>query len=1529
MPAKGGSAGKAGDQYEALWVVDEALRIVLGLVEHVIYESLDPEQSRGVEFSVLTTSGDTEFWSLKRQTTAAGWTLASLTRRDEHGRSILGDLIEHVERNNRNVAVFASTLGAAKLEELCSVAATAETLSQRLEQSAELADEHNRYFLPLFAGDRERARKFLLRLQIQIANETALRTRVESLISVLFYDEKGKIVDAAAVRRLLAEYMLEHMHERIDKRNILEHLASEGIRQKDWKTDKTTREKVTAICGAYKRPLLNQLINGIVQSLPGAEILSADRGMPAARRTLIVSGAGGGKSVQAAQLVDRMQGKGVPVLPVRMDVINDDVLTTARLGEMLSLPASPVAVLVGLADGGDCVLIIDQLDAVSVASGRRTEVWSLFEQILTEADGYPNMRVVVGCREFDLEHDQRMRSLGSSFTTAKLESFDLATLDEILSGRKVHVKLKSLLIVPLHLAMFLSLKSEDSEALETRDDLYQAFWLHKQRQATQRLGRTCDFTGVIDRLARWLSENQELSAPEHVLDEVRADADALASEHVLVLADGRFRFFHETFFDYAFARRFAQSGGSILNMLLGSEQHLFRRAQVRQLLSFLRSSEPARYIRELQSLLLDGRVRFHIKRLILQFLGALSDPTAAEWQVLSRLETEQPDLLSHVNKVVSNHTGWFDVLDSAKFFDVSLSSTDGVRDERAVWLCGMPQILEKRSSRVAELLKRYRNREGNWPRYLQYICRSGNAYHGREMFDLFLSLISDGTLDGTRPGFAVNDSWWSGFYSMAEKAPALASEAVAVWFDRRLELWREERARLISDDMSSEGHHLAESLRRQLAGDGDDHGVIAKAAKAPLAFVQHLLPRVAGLVAEHAKSETDELDSDPLWASRFYQHDGHSVHEAILSSLASAMEELARQSPRDLDRLLEPYVDRPHDTIGYLVLRAWTAAPAVYAERLAQFLSEDPRRLKIGYSFWGGGNAGVGMAEQFRSIEAVRAVSPHCSEDQFKALENAIVNLRDERESRELRWRGVRQLQLLAAMDPKRLTPVGQAKLAELRDKFPDVTHNPPKPYSGLAQRESIEDNAQKKMTDEQWLSAMLKYAGVRPGTIDHFENAKGELAGPLEQRTKDEPKRFAALARRIPTNLPGSYFNAIIRGIAAAAPPGNLDVKTGFGSDVVALLERAHSLPNHPCGRWIAYLIEKWSKVEWPQSILEMIVWYATEHPDPSEEVWRRRTPGGQLYDGGSPDSSGMNSTRGAAANAIAALLFARETSPDVLANAIQQLAHDSSVAVRSQAIHALLALLNTRPDGAMSWFVECVGLDPVLLKTAYVEQFIYYAGHRNYLVVRPVLQQMLVSTDSDTVKAAARLTCLLALKNESAVDDAIRVRAGNQDQREAAATIYATNVAHKDVGATCRALLPPFFVDSEVAVQAEAANAFQHIAKLDEVDQANLLGAFLDAKPHASALERAIRSLEDSPVRLPDLVCRLIELGVKEYKSEGGDIRKHGSLVAHDLSKIVIRLYAQSDDVEVRKRCLDAIDQMEMAGFFGLSDELGRLDR
>ena len=130
--------------------------------------------------------------------------------------------------------------------------------------------------------------------------------------------------------------------------------------------------------------------------------------------------------------------------------------------------------------------------------------------------------------------------------------------------------------------------------------------------------------GTVDRLSNCLSTRRQLQAPVPALSGHEAALDAMASEGVVVLEDGQAAFFHASFFDYAFARMFASREEDLVDWLKQDCQDLFRRSQTRQILEFLRNHDPEVYLETLSRLLADESVRFHLKRLALDWLWAAS-----------------------------------------------------------------------------------------------------------------------------------------------------------------------------------------------------------------------------------------------------------------------------------------------------------------------------------------------------------------------------------------------------------------------------------------------------------------------------------------------------------------------------------------------------------------------------------------------------------------------------------------------------------------------------------------------------------------------------------------------------------------------------------------------------------------------------------------------------------------------------------------------------------------------------------------
>jgi hypothetical protein len=160
----------------------------------------------------------------------------------------------------------------------------------------------------------------------------------------------------------------------------------------------------------------------------------------------------------------------------------------------------------------------------------------------------------------------------------------------------------------------------------------------------------------------------------------------------------------------------------------------------------------------------------------------------------------------------------------------------------------------------------------------------------------------------------------------------------------------------------------------------------------------------------------------------------------------------------------------------------------------------------------------------------------------------------------------------------------------------------------------------------------------------------------------------------------------------------------------------------------------------------------------------------------------------------------------------------------------------------------------------------------------------------------------------------------------RKAAAEIYARHAAHKTVGPRAREYLMPFFADSNEAVRIAAAHAFHQLPQLTTDAQASMLSAFLDSKPTGKALVPVLIELERSRVELPDLVCKVAEYCTDDLKKPDGE---RTFAAYHYLPQIVLRLYAQKTDEDIRSRCLNMIDVMERHQVWKLYEELCKAER
>lgn len=132
--------------------------------------------------------------------------------------------------------------------------------------------------------------------------------------------------------------------------------------------------------------------------------------------------AGTGKSVILHDLLERLESQDVSVLALKADSLIG-VTNAATLKDQLSLPASPESLLAAAAKNAIAVLIIDQLDALSLTFSRNQECLNTIIDLIGRAISIPNVRVVVSCRAFDRKFDPILKQIHST------DEFSIEPLD--------------------------------------------------------------------------------------------------------------------------------------------------------------------------------------------------------------------------------------------------------------------------------------------------------------------------------------------------------------------------------------------------------------------------------------------------------------------------------------------------------------------------------------------------------------------------------------------------------------------------------------------------------------------------------------------------------------------------------------------------------------------------------------------------------------------------------------------------------------------------------------------------------------------------------------------------------------------------------------------------------------------------------------------------------------------------------------------------------------------------------------------
>lgn len=1511
MPRPGGPAGKIGNSYEAIWTV----HILIGVVERRINAvTIEPPgiSPLGIEFIVENVDGSHQYHSVKRQKTGGDWSIAKLCHSAKSAnRTILGDLFHSWTNDPRSTASFVSSTGSNELRELAERANSETDLSSfERNLSPELRAKFHKYIVPVCKAGEAVAFSFLRSLEVVLFSHQQLVRTVDQRIDSLFYRHDGPPLHATQVRLGLAEYVLDNLGTRIDYDQTQSFMASCKLGLRDWKRDPTINATVTSINDRYMRAAQAQFINSApIERDVVAEMIDHLR-RAGSKGALLVAPGGYGKSCVLAQCVSCLSSSQIPYLCFRIDSLNH--CTSRQIGAQLDLPASPAVVLGGVAENAMSVLIVDQLDAMSVVSGRSTALWEPFSELCDEVRQYPNMKLVLACRDFDLNHDYRLRTLAGSNSQFSKYTIEKLSRAEVVQSLKIAGRhnddltnrQSEILGVPYHL--FLFLHGQPERGFTTAGQLFDSYWEQKRRILRQRLGRPSEWAQVIDTLTAHMSSRQTLIAPKSTVDTWAEDAEAMVSEHVLIEERGQYRFFHESFFDYAYARGFGSR--SLVEFLTSSEQNLFQRSQVRQILDYRRENDVDQYIADVRDVLTSDQVRFHIRRMVASGFRRVDCPTDREWRVLVSFIFEG-DLSASVLSALYGHLGWFDLLYSLGVFREWLASGNDQQEDAAIYLLQAPMLHKDRSSKIAGIVAPYHRLGKKWVRRIVRVMSWRTVHFSKEMMSLHLKMIADGTYDH-------HESFWDEYHGLDRECPEFFIDIVKVWFDRSIARFDNGSDFMFLDTVSQNKSTSGVSLIR------------ACAERNPGYYATQILPLVTSAILR-TEVVDDNRVRDRLWLWLFNSKP-YNIDEAILLYLRVAMQKLAENDADTFRELVEPIIQLPHETLGYLLLSSWRCNSREFADECIRYLLADTRRLSIGYVSWIGGNDDTGLYAIGR--RAVAASSPFCDSELFTAIERAIVSYLTSYEVAHPKSRGHAEFLLLCSLDESRTSARTKARVAELGRKFVET------PVSIVA--EDVESRMElvdspisadraKLMTDDQWLSALRKYDAPDEGSLMGTRTMM--LSRILTDLTRRCRVRFASLlVNRMTNDIQSTYFSAIVDGLSGRFLANGADKRADIEemgklstATFMDVIDRVHSLPGRPCGSAIVHCVGALADRDMPPSAVATVSYYAMHDPDPREDVWRD----GLYRD--DPYFYGMNTVRGQAAEAIGTLLQTRPARLAGLYGALVSLSRDPMVAARACAIDALTCLLRISPDVAVELFISaCTDCDDLWPSHPF-ERFIYDAVNTHYENLRPLLQAVLRSDDERAVAAVSRQIVLAELNDVDVATDCQRIRAGSDAMRKAAADIYSQNVLSERVGDYCMQRLIEFFSDKKVEEEISSVFNYSNISGEWLLHSKNFILKYIDSAAFDHSPGGLLRAIEESNVRMPEVICEAAERALRSIGMKGAHLALAESAVAMTIATLVVRQYQQTDDDDIRTRCLDLIDRMERMQYFGIDRELEKLER
>ena len=1202
------------------------------------------------------------------------------------------------------------------------------------------------------------------------------------------------------------------------------------------------------------------------------------------RVALLLDQAGVGKTVIMRDVLVALEERDVTVLGIKADQQLSGIAERDELHTRLGFPIPIDEAIATLAAVGIVVVLVDQVDALSLSLAHDQRALTLVLDLVARLRRNPNVRIVLSCRSFDRDNDPQLRRLDvkRTFPLSELSDDEAAVVVTAMGIQFAHLHptTQRMLRIPLHLDLFGRIVARHqlvtSPPLHARDleltslqDLYALLWRDIICTPDDNAPPVSERVAVLHSITAQMHHHQRVSVPQTLFTlpdaaPLHRALNWLQSMNIIVQGLTEFTFFHQTFFDYCYAREFAERGGQLTSEILRSDQGLFARPQLVQVIAYLRGTNFPAYLREIHALLAATNLRFHLRMHLLRWLGALPTPTDDEWRVMRRLlyqATTRPLVLG----AMAGNASWFARIQGQTMSDLLLLEPQEMEAETLLYLRSVVEIAQRE---VAALLHPYLGMSEQWNRRIDWVLWGIKTWRDPEIVGLYESLLRVTPLHRDM----LHD-----IEQIAKLHPDAACRIILNGLTHELDAYTLKRDNAPPEEyISSFNSHLEVFNGSQTV---DAFGVLS--ATVPAVFVTTLLPWLERVLSLHAPTTRDwpiyigdDLSSG--WHERTY-----AVQHMLLQSFVTSLVGLA-ESDYELFRVIVARLTAlPYQTPQLLLAEAYRRLPRNYAAEALAFLIADSRRLKLG------------ARDCYDARRLIEAIRPHLSFAARQSLEDLILA-----ETRVypcygrpgLRWRGRDCLYLLQSLPRIELSPHGLRVFQELERKFPNVTaSNDPTTIQGGFVGSPIPSEALARMSDSAWIRAMSAYHGAARNLLDPLRGGPSQLGQMLLELVKSNPDRFAALALKTPVDCDPSYVDAFVRGLAES---------TASSNQVFATVRHFSAHHDGFAKRQIMWALQKRLHSGLPDDLRLLLEEYLFDTTnDPHDD----------LVD---PHSGYIHSVRGDAFETLMRDLDwqGTDTAKRHMWELIEFLARDPLTMLRVGAIEQLLYRLHEDRDRAVALFNRIMKGHPKLLQSHFAQEFLYYGSLSHVAEMLPYMRQLLTFDHEQSQQRGAELVCLAAFSPTIPRDDTTHVTlealatdllTGRVTWRRGAARVYARNQMLEQ--------LLPFFHDEDSSVRT-ASSAFLSELRYEHADQVTTsVRAFAGSLSLYTAMHAFTEYLWKYSIGDTEWTLVVLEDIVQNPHSPGRHFYDGSELV-----KLTLRIYTESIDETIRARVMNLFDAL-----------------